>query len=151
MTRGKQVSIAMHSDRFGPRHMAVNVKVYTGWPEVEGATEAQQQQAYDWTVEDFWNTAEELALACNFDGVYSEGRMGGWAVPYYGEAKHSPQYPELDNADHRKDFIKFQGMIEDLLTSCKEYYRESLQGLVDEVTAERNESERIVRQFCEAM
>jgi len=117
--RFRREDVEFHSDGFGPRHAAVNVKVWD-WsvPIRQVATELGEDPdlAADWweTVEDDDQfTSELFGLACEFaweqlndefkygdilpgaDRVYSEGRSGGWAVPYNG----GRPYADEDDVD----------------------------------------------------
>ena len=71
--------IDYHSDN-SERHAACNVKFY-GHIDVE-PHEAFAQQAWDRTVEQFWEMATEMAHEAGYSCVFSEGRSGGWLVPF---------------------------------------------------------------------
>jgi hypothetical protein len=62
---------------------AVNVKDRTLYGDVDTGplTDDQVQAIYDNHAEDFWHLAGEVAREYGFRDIYSEGRMGGWAVP----------------------------------------------------------------------
>lgn len=74
--------IEYHSDRMmGDRHAAINVKVYTSidvgdYPEFASS-------AWDAVRAGFWEEATSLAHERGYSGLFSEGRSGGWMVPFY--------------------------------------------------------------------
>src|ERR1051326_143313 len=87
--KARKVEIQFHSDGYGQAdaHPAINVKVYSRWPEVAGATDAQREIAYDATVEQWWQRAQEIAHEHGYSGVFSEGRSSGWLLPFYQTTK----------------------------------------------------------------
>ena len=63
----------------------INVKdrwVYSQLPGAEKVGDAEVEAIYDQEVQAFWDAASDYAEDRGFDGVYQEGRSGGYAVPY---------------------------------------------------------------------
>ena len=104
--------IAFHSDNATGcnAHPAINVKVQR-LPPVD-APETITALAYDETVRQFWELANGIARSHGYSGVFSEGRSGGWAVPYtqhdangnlvtewtgQGPEKGYPVYPNVED------------------------------------------------------
>ena len=122
--------IEYHSDNFlgTDAHAAINVKV--GHIDVE-PFEEYAQQAWDRCVEIFWEEATELAHERGYSCVFSEGRSGGWLVPFNqtlgdGRTKFMnwpgqggelgyPSYPDMDNIGERSRFRAFKRRIEAML------------------------------------
>jgi len=67
--------IHFHSDNMlgTDGHPAIKVKYYGSAP---------SEYAWDATVEDFWFSAKMIAHEHGYSGVFSEGRSGGWLVPF---------------------------------------------------------------------
>jgi hypothetical protein len=126
-------------------HMAVNVKTHgMRFADVEGATEQQQEIAFEIAAESFWSQAEDEAKQCGFGGVEAEGRMSGWCVPHFGDVKVN-RYPSLEIKTDCQRFLKFQKRIERLLSEVPDEYQYRLNDLVMSERTEQQESERIVR------
>ena len=111
--------IEYHSDGAGREgHAAINVKV-NAHIDVEPYQD-YAEQAWENCVERFWEDATEQAKARGYAGVYSEGRSGGWLVPYHSyyngldNAKRRQQsyYPDVDQIGERSRFRAFQREIE---------------------------------------
>ena len=131
--------IQFHSDNAlgTDAHPAINVKVYH-WPDVD-ADESVRERAYDEVVRSFWLDAELIAQIHGYSGVFSEGRSGGWLVPFtqrnkegklithwtgQGPDKGYPYYPDVENKKERKVFLEFQADIEKLLSEGKDRFVE---------------------------
>lgn len=54
----------------------------------------------------FWDTAQELAKEHGFDGVYQEGRSGGWAEPF-------PQVPD-DHSGYEQQQSEMEELAKEL-------------------------------------
>ena len=86
----KLADVEFHSDGFGREsHPAINVKYrgrYPQCPDDIPEKDFERITEYAWTdcAERFWEDAKDLARERGYAGVYSEGRQGGWLVPYYG-------------------------------------------------------------------
>ena len=63
-------------------HAAINVKHY-GFPTLPEEAEPFREQAYKTVQEMFWEDATGLAHERGYSCVFSEGRSGGWLVPFY--------------------------------------------------------------------
>jgi hypothetical protein len=119
-------------------HAAVNVKVYH--LDSGDAPDSVRERVWDATVQTFWERASEIAHGRGYTGVFSEGRSGGWCVPYSwskGKPKHYPNgpysqgpfdegypvYPDVaHNSAERERFRAFQRRIRKLLSECKAEY-----------------------------
>jgi len=132
-------------------HMAVNVKTH-GMRFIEGGTEAQRDSAWEYTVCGFWDEADSIAKDCGFAGVESEGHSDGWAAPFYGCGNNGRVYL-LDNpsAKDARKFLKFAAKINALLADVPETFATVLHDDLEDERKQHEESERIVRQFCEEM
>jgi hypothetical protein len=110
--------IEYHSEHFSSRHAAVNVKVYSNFRKTDklipfferiGIEEEEFNNLAESTLDIlkifFWeDEIQTIGKECGFNKVWSEGRSGGWAVPY-------PYISEEDlrlDKDLRKRFFKFQ-------------------------------------------
>lgn len=119
-------------------HPAINVKVYH-LRTPEGISESQAESAYDWTVEGFWQDATIEAHERGYAGVFTEGRSGGWLVPYLwskpgvqhshnGRYSQGPDagYPRYPDAEHdsaaREKFRGFQRAIRRMLADVQKAY-----------------------------
>ncbi len=112
--------IEYHSDGMGREsHAAINVKVY-GPISVDEGYEDMAEAAWESCRERFWEDANEQARARGYGGVYSEGRSGGWLVPYHSwyngpdlnKRRQSSYYPDIDEIGERSRFRAFQREIE---------------------------------------
>ena len=132
--------IEYHSAGMGQeRHAAINVKVY-GPVNVDKGYEEMAEAAWESCQERFWEEAKDLAHERGYSCVFSEGRSGGWLVPFYqtlgdGRSKfHSwpgqgghlgyPSYPDIDEVGERARFRAFQREIEQLLKGIPEQVRD---------------------------
>jgi hypothetical protein len=115
---------------------AICVKVYT-LPVLE-ESEAVLVKAYNLTVKDFWEAADTAAHKHLYSGVFSQGRSGGWLVPYTqhnsagdltteytgsGPGKGYPVYPNMDDYKEYRQFLRFKARIEKLLTEVPTMYK----------------------------
>lgn len=123
-------------------HAAVNVKKYN-LHTPDGFTEADAERAWDWTVEQFWDDAAQLAHERGYTGVFAEGRSGGWLVPYHwskGAPKHQyhgayrqgpdvgyPVFPDVahDGAE-RERFRAFERRVRRMLADVQADYEGNL-------------------------
>jgi hypothetical protein len=121
---------------------AVNVKDHTLYS--FDLPEDEAQAIYEDVQHDFWAQAEDIAKAHGYAGIYSEGRMGGWLVPYYTRSYARYSNLELYVADHlhrpddkgwREEVAKFErfgAKIVALLDACIEDLRAELKAAVEE-------------------
>ena len=113
-----------HFDRY-ERHLAVNVKYYGAYPD---APDDVVQAAWERCCEAFWDDAREIAREHGYDNVFSEGRSGGWLVPFHqatarrthhwpgqGGNLDYPRYPDPDSLTDRVAFAAFKADIEALM------------------------------------
>lgn len=122
-------------------HAAINVKVYR--LESGNADDSARELAWDRTVEQFWDDAKKLAHKRGYAGVFSEGRSGGWCVPFYQRTKDGrsqfhdwpgqgpelgyPSYPDVEhNGAEREKFRAFQRDVRHLLADVQARYTENL-------------------------
>ncbi len=135
--KSKQTVIAFHADGMGDAHPAINVKVQS-LPVLE-VSEQNAEIAYEITKETFWHAAQSIAHQHGYSGVFSEGRSGGWLLPFYqyrngklwqpmewdgqGPDKGYPSYPDVTDAQERKRFAKFRADILELLADVPNQYR----------------------------
>ena len=123
--------IEYHSDGMGrERHAAINVKVHARI-DLPEAHERHAEQAWESCVAMFWEDATELAHERGYSCVFSEGRSGGWLVPFYqtlGDGRDKfrswpgqggnmgfPAYPDVDEIGERSRFRAFQREIDAML------------------------------------
>jgi len=126
-------TIAFHSDSASfdakDAHPAINVKYHGAFP--DGGTDEQRTAVWESVVEDFWALATVLAHGRGYSGVFSEGRSGGWLVPFYqfkdgklgkfnqwpgqGPQYGYPNYPDVFKTSERNRFLAFQRDIKTLL------------------------------------
>lgn len=149
--KSRKVEIAFHSDSAtgANAHPAINVKV-RNIPDVN-APQPILQRAYDGTIAEFWDDAEQIAQNHGYSGVFGEGRSNGWLVPYtqhdragnlvtewtgQGPDKGYPIYPNVDNSKERRVFIEFRAAIEGLLRDSLDRYHD----LALELAAEKIEA-----------
>lgn len=116
-----------HQDRYETPKPAINVKVYHYPSFLEGMEEDTAQMEWDAYLEDWWVQACELSWEYGYTGVFSEGRCGGWLVPYYqGNAKWLtwkgqggnmgyPYYPDMKDFGERAKFLAFQRRIKAMM------------------------------------
>ena len=130
----KRAEIELHGDYALDRHMAINVKYRGPWPTQpadcdDARWEYVCSQAFDRACEDFWLDAEVIAQEHGYTDVFSEGRSGGWLVPYWqsrpvgmrymgqGGKLGYPRYPDPENLADRVQFLAFQTDILDRLSA----------------------------------
>lgn len=123
--------IDYHSDGFGrDAHAAINVKVYKRI-DLPEAHEPFGEAAWESCAVTFWEDATELAHERGYSCVFSEGRSGGWLVPFYqtlGDGRSTfmrwpgqgggmgyPRYPDVDDIGERSRFRAFERRIQAML------------------------------------
>jgi hypothetical protein len=116
----------MTSDQPTHHGYAVDVKdrkLY--WPDplsqYENVTQTEIDALYEQRQADFWEQAAEIAREHGFRDVYSEGRMGGYAVPQPQPATDDLYPYELD-AWVSERFRPFERDILALLDACREEF-----------------------------
>lgn len=139
--------VEFHSDYgYGPRHAAVNVKVYSSYPKSskmqdyferlgwsEDEFEKEAESILEGMQHFFWNEdVQEIAKEHGFEKVHSEGRSGGWAVPYptMGEEDFEDD-PELV-----KRFLAFQTAVKAEVNGVDDAIFEELKYLWSEAELE---------------
>jgi hypothetical protein len=122
---------------------AVNVKDHGLYNVERGPlTDEQVEAIYQAYVADFWDAAHWVAQDHGFDRVYSEGRMGGWAVP-------DPQPPHYAEDGELDGFMeRFRPLERALLALMEDFRHDFLEALADAV--ERAEREPAERAYWEA-
>ncbi len=123
--------IEYHSEGKGrDGHAAINVKVQARI-DLPDEHERHAEQAWESCVRTFWEDATELAHERGYSCVFSEGRSGGWLVPFYqtlGDGRQQfmtwpgqggdmgyPRYPDVDDIGERSRFRAFQRRIRAML------------------------------------
>lgn len=115
-------------------HAAINVKWYGPWPDgADSLAESVKEIAYERAQEYWWARATSIAHEKGYSGVFSEGRSGGWLIPYrqlrptdlelqrftdwpgQGPKLGYPIYPDMYNASERYVFVTFRREIETIL------------------------------------
>jgi hypothetical protein len=161
--------VEYHSDGYGREsHPAINVKYqgrYRWASQPDDLSEREWNQITEWAwesaCETFWNDATEIAHEREYSGVFSEGRSGGWLIPFYqgypakrmsrwqgqGGNLGYPRYPQLVDDDGRVDvgelqrFLALQRRVKALLDDVDEYLKDEvafrLQKFRDQRDAER--------------
>lgn len=125
-----QDDVEYHSDGCSrPEHPAINVKLYN-FPDLDGYTERQAQSAFECTQEDFWERAKDLARLYGFSGVFSEGRSGGWMLPYHSRNI----YANVADFGDRSRFLAFQRRVKKALEGVPADMLDWLKYNVDETT-----------------
>jgi hypothetical protein len=116
---------------------AVNVKdpaVYIFGP----LPEEDAQAIYERYREDFWADATAIARRHGFEGVWSEGRMGGWAVP------HPQPHPEEDDQEVftwvQQSFRPYELALMDLMDDYRADVRAALEEAAQRAEAEPAEA-----------
>lgn len=143
------VAIAFHEG-----HAAINVKYRSSLYDAT-VPEHIAKRAYDATVQEWWGLANEHAQALGYSGVFSEGRSGGWLVPYYqyrngklyqgaydgqGPDKGFPVYPDVvKDAKERARFKRLQAKVAELMREVPELYKWKVSFYTEE--ANENSSE----------
>lgn len=119
-------------------HMAINVKYYGGVPTID---EQLAEAVWDIVSMQFWERANEIAFHdFGYSGVFSEGRSGGWMVPFYqsgvksgitwpGQGGHLgyPSFPAFDDPDEVEKFLKFAEAIGGLMSEVPELLEAEVQ------------------------
>ncbi len=125
---------------------AINVKVYH-FPDID-APDDVLEHAWESVREGFWEEAIEVAHERGYSCVFSEGRSGGWMLPFYqtladGRTQfHSwpgqggdmgyPRYPDVSQIGERSRFLAFQRRIQAMLDSIPDRLREEVQFQLEE-------------------
>ncbi len=117
---------------------AVNVKDHSYYPiaYVDGLSAPDVERLYNCHVEMFWQEAEALAQNHGFSGIYSEGRMGGWAAPH----------PQPANGDMWSDelaewmAVRFRPLEADLLALLADAREQFLADLTNEVNRSKRDT-----------
>jgi hypothetical protein len=131
---------------------AVNVKDHSMYDAARGPlTDDQVAELYDSFAEGFWMLAQEAARDHGFREVFSEGRMGGWAVPVPQPSPDSvgpmiEYVPESEMAEWVEK--RFRPLERDLLALMADYRDEFLAELANAV--ERADAEPAERAYWEA-
>jgi hypothetical protein len=119
---------------------AVNVKdsqLYTG--DHAPLSDDEAQRIYDGVAEDFWTLADAVARDHGFRGVWSEGRLGGWAQPY-----PQPDDDYMDEAELAEwlehTFRPFEAALLELMADCRATFEADLADAV--AAAKREPAER---------
>lgn len=123
--------------------LAFNVKCHH-LGDIEGATDEQRHRAYQDAQESWWNAAEWLARDYGFDGVYGQGRMGGWCLPYGGQGsfgRHGYTREDLEERserakDARRRLYQFAKALAELFDRAPAMYLEALEFCVEEAAEE---------------
>lgn len=142
--------IQFHSDGMGREgHPAINVKVYAPVPsDLLDTPDDVYERAWESVHKGFWEEATELAHERGYSGLFSEGRSGGWMLPFYqrtadgrtrfhnwpgqgGELGY-PHYPDVSNIGERSRFLAFQRRIQAMLDSVPDRLREEVKFLSEE-------------------
>jgi hypothetical protein len=125
---------------------AVNVKDHSQYdPRTSVLEEDELQAIYSARQEDFWELAQFVAQAHGFKGVYSEGRMGGWAVPHPQPSEDSVgpgiEYVGANLAvwEHER-FRPFEREILSLMSAIVEEFNDDVSEAIER--AEREPAER---------
>ena len=149
------LEISFHRDDTGqPAHAAINVKVYG---RIEGVPDSVPgdvcEGAWMHTEANWWQRAGEIAHEHGYSGVFSEGRCGGWCVPFRqyqngvlvqfdkwpgeGPKLGYPVYPDvMDDAAERKTFVEFRAEILALLEDVPQWYRVAIKKMMGRWTAQ---------------
>lgn len=122
-----------------PTHhgFAVNVKDYSTYFDVNrGALSEDDVEAiYNDVLEAFWDLAQDIAREHGFRGVYSEGRMGGWAQPYPQPCTDDMYESEIA-AWVRNRFRPFERALLALVDDCRQAFLVRLAFEVDRADRE---------------
>lgn len=119
----------------GRGYPAFNVKCYStpADPSVaklfevpEDQLQSMRDRAYETAAHDFWHfLAPEAARECGFSGVYSQGRSGGWLVPFHGSKPDAfGRYADAEEDAAALD--KLGELLDEVMKAAKEAYQESM-------------------------
>jgi len=115
---------------------AINVKDHVAYP--HDLPEDEFMAIYQMIQESFWDRAEQIAKEHGYAGVWSEGRMGGWLVPYYSGRRALDKIEALPG--ERITFGEFGECISNLLDECRLDFLAEL----DEAIKEKDEKARLL-------
>lgn len=104
-------------------HHGANVKDYGVYDKLQDYPERFVKRAYDDALVLFWDELERIACDLGYDGVYQEGRSGGWAIPH-----KSGRY--IDSDDPQLEIFKDEA--EELMNYYREWYCDRVIELVNE-------------------
>ena len=107
---------------------AVNVKdrmLYADVPNRDALSDDDAQLIWEQHAEMFWADAQEVAHEHGFRDVFSEGRMGGWAVPSPQPATDD-MWPEQVDAWVAERFRPFERDLLALLADARDEFRADL-------------------------
>ena len=143
--------IELHSDNMlsTDAHPAINVKVQSFPSDLYEAPEDVRERAWESVREGFWEEATELAHERGYSGLFSEGRSGGWMLPFYqrtadgrtkfynwpgqGGALGYPRYPDVTQIGERSRFLAFQRRVQAMLDSVPDRLRDQVKYELDEI------------------
>lgn len=135
-TKQAEVEIAFHADDGDEAHAAINIKCHN-FPDL-GANLNDLDRAFIWdrTCEGWHEQAHAFAHSLGYSGCFTEGRSGGWLVPFrqvdksgkfqkfgagfpewtgQGGNKGYPKYPDMNKRREQRTFVSFRTEIEGLL------------------------------------
>ncbi len=148
MTNVQEVAITFYDESgFGDGHAAIDIKC-RNWPDDLGdnLVEIDQQRIWDRTQEDWHEAAASIAHAHGYSACFTEGRSGGWLVPFrqidatgqlqryggefpqwsgMGGDKGHPTCPDVTEQRERETFVAFRDDIEALLELVPEMARQN--------------------------
>lgn len=138
----------MMSESMQPTHhgYAVNVKDHERYTYEQGSmTDDEVERLYDAHVSMFWNEAGEIAREHGFTDLYSEGRMGGYALPVPQPLYIANMWDHEVEAWMRDQFRPFERDILGLMTEARADFLSEL-----EDARERADAEPAERAYWEA-
>ncbi len=91
-------------------------------------SEEEISNMWDWTQEDWWEQAKELAKEHGFENVYSEGRSGGYLYPVYQGGREV----DLNDPDEVAKFKLFKQEIDSLYEGAEEMLMDQYRSRFDE-------------------
>jgi len=121
----------MHHSHY---EVGANVKdhtVLTDWRR-GNIPEDELTATYEAHVAAFWSQAGKVAVAHGFDGVYQEGRSGGWAVPYPIPPAYDdePEFTEAELEEAAAEEARGDAQIyANLPDDVREFYRRAVVGM----------------------
>lgn len=130
----------MHESRQPTHHgYAVNVKSHGRYDYSDALSDEEAQMVWDDVAERFWDDADSAARQAGFQGVYSEGRMGGWCV-LHPQPHTEDMWPEDVARWEAETFRPFERVILSLLAEYEAEARDALREAGER--AEREPAER---------
>jgi hypothetical protein len=116
----------MHESRQPTHHgYAVNVKDHGRYAERAALTDEEAETIWHEYAERFWDDADSAARQAGFQGVYSEGRMGGWCKPHPQPDLYTDEEIERDWLRHV--FRPFERIVIELLAETRAELDEALE------------------------